>query len=155
MTRYTREFLIEEFQRLANELGRPPFYFDFREVKGYPAMSCYIRHFGTFSNAKKAAGFGMMQCANCRRNVPDLDHCVVCLHSVHLIPYKNPRINGRTRLCGGLMKPRRINFAFTELRCTKCNEKGYIHWDPERHLSYAVFRFRMLLNALRSEPEAR
>jgi hypothetical protein len=52
----SREALINELQRLAEELGRPPSATDMKTAGQY-STDAYRNHFGSWNNAVKAAGF--------------------------------------------------------------------------------------------------
>lgn len=58
-TTYTNEQLIEILQKLAEELGRTPTVKSMRERKDLPSDSIYLRRFGSWKNAIKAAGLSM------------------------------------------------------------------------------------------------
>jgi len=58
-TTYTNEQLIEILQKLAEELGRTPTAKSMQERKDLPSDSMYLRRFGSWKNAIKAAGLSM------------------------------------------------------------------------------------------------
>lgn len=56
MTSVTRDELIQELQRVKDELGEPPSANDMREYGEYP-VSTYRYRFGSWANALREAGF--------------------------------------------------------------------------------------------------
>ena len=55
--KFTDSQLIEFIRTLANTLGRTPTITDLANAPNYPSSTTYSRHFGTWTNAVKLAGF--------------------------------------------------------------------------------------------------
>lgn len=60
-TEDTREELVAALQRLADELGRSPTMADLRQATGYPPARRFLDEFGTWNQAKQAAGLETFQ----------------------------------------------------------------------------------------------
>lgn len=60
--KFTTEFLCSELRRFHNEHNRIPIQIDFeKRNSGFPSRKTFTNHFGSFSNALKAAGFDVKE----------------------------------------------------------------------------------------------
>lgn len=55
--RYTKLFLIQKLQEAGEMLGRQPFAKDMSTLTGFPSIATYVKHFGSWNNASKIAGY--------------------------------------------------------------------------------------------------
>lgn len=66
--KYTKDEIIESIERFINENGRVPKYDEFNKKNGYPSHFTVQRHFGSWNNAIKEAGFDVNKMNNLTRD---------------------------------------------------------------------------------------